>query len=94
MKAGLTIGVNIGEKENDDSRDTMGQWHSGRDGGGGGGWGFNLSSQLICENNRKSHKIIYCVDFFSGSSQDMGIFYVFQLSFDGGGGFNRPITDR
>ena len=41
---------------------------------------------FICENDKKSNKIMHCVDFFlSGSFEDMGIFDVFQLSFDGGG---------
>ena len=50
---------------------------------------------FICENNRKSIKIMHCVDFFwSGSFEDMDIYHVFQLSFDEGGGLYRPITDR
>ena len=41
-----------------------------------GGWIYHLI--FICENNRKSHKIMNCVDFFlSGSMEDMGIFHVF-----------------
>ena len=44
---------------------------------------FNLSFDgvfktptFICENNRKSNKIMHCVDlfFFNGSFEDMGIF--------------------
>ena len=50
--------------------------------------GLNLPPPpiFICENNRKSNKIMHCDGFFSGSFEDMGIFHVFQLSFDGGEG--------
>ena len=49
---------------------------------------------FICENNRKSNKIMHCVDFIlSGSFEDMGILHVFQLSFDGGV-ISLSITDR
>jgi len=40
---------------------------------------------------------MHCVNLFflSGSFEDMGIFHVFQLSFDGGGeGLYQPITDK
>ena len=34
------------------------------------------STIFICENNRKSNKIMHCLDFFlSGSFEDMGIFF-------------------
>ena len=53
---------------------------------GVGGWIYPPPI-FICENNRKSNKIMHCVDFFlSGSSEDMVMFHVFQLSFDGGEG--------
>ena len=56
-----------------------------------GGGGVNLSPNFICKKSRKSNKIMHCVDFFlGGSSEDMGIFHVFQLSFDGGGDFIDP----
>ena len=32
--------------------------------------------------------------FFSSSFEDIDIFHVFQLSFDGGGELYRPIKDR
>ena len=46
-----------------------------------GGGGLNLPPPLIfiCENNRKSNKIMHCVDFFSSSFQDMGIFAIIYL---------------
>ena len=50
---------------------------------GGGGWIYHTF--FICENNRKNNKIMHCVDllfFLSGSFEDMGIFHVFQISFD------------
>ena len=50
-------------------------------------YNISLKKNNICGNNRKNNKIIHCVDFFlSCSFDDMGIFHVFQLSFDGGGG--------
>ena len=45
----------------------------------------------ICENNRKSNKIMHCVEeknSLIGSFKDRAIFPVSQLSYDGG------ITDR
>ena len=45
---------------------------------GGGGVEFTPPPPIfICENNRKSNKIMHCVDFFIGSFEDMGIFHVF-----------------
>ena len=42
---------------------------------------------FICENNRKSNKIMHCVEFFFiGSFEDRAIFHVSQLNYDGGGG--------
>ena len=39
---------------------------------------MSLLPHFIFENNRKSHKIMDCVDvFLSGSFEDMGIFHVF-----------------
>ena len=40
---------------------------------------------FLGENNRKCKKILQCVDFFLLVVEDMGIFHVFQLSFDGEG---------
>ena len=42
---------------------------------------------FICENNRKSNKIMHCVEKkkLSGSFEDRAIFHVIQLSYDGGG---------
>ena len=37
---------------------------------------------FICENNRRSNKVMHHVDFFIGSFEDMGIFHVFLLSFE------------
>ena len=51
---------------------------------------------FICEYNRKSNKIMHCVEkkSLSGSFEDRAIFHVSQLSYDGGGGPYVPITDR
>ena len=44
--------------------------------GGGRGWFYHPI--FICENKRKSNKIMHCVDLFlNGSFEDMGIFHVF-----------------
>ena len=61
-----------------------------------GGGHFEPPPIFICENNRKSNKIMHCVEFLlSGSFEDRAIFYVIQLSSDGvGGGRSVPITDR
>ena len=42
---------------------------------------------FICENNRKSNKIMHCGEkkSLSGSFEDRANFYVSQLSYDGGG---------
>ena len=42
---------------------------------------------FICEYNRKSNKIMHCVEkkSLSGSFEDRDIFHVSQLSYDGGG---------
>ena len=44
---------------------------------------YTTKKNIFFENNRKSNKILYCVDFIlNGSFEDIGIFHVFQLSFD------------
>ena len=50
---------------------------------------------FICENNRKSNKIMNCVEkkSLSGCFEDRVIFHVSQLSYDGGGAY-MSITDR
>ena len=54
--------------------------------GGRGGVESTPPPIFICENNRKSNKIMHCVYLFlSGSFKDMGIFYVFQVLMGGGG---------
>ena len=60
-----------------------------------GGGGSKCPPIFICENNRKSNKIMHCVEFFflSGSFEDRAIFRGSQLSYDGGGPYV-PITDR
>ena len=42
---------------------------------------------FICENNRKRNKIQHCVEkkSLSGGFEDMAIFHVSQLSYDGEG---------
>ena len=61
----------------------------------GGGGGLKVPPPIfICENHRKSNKIMHCIEFFlSGSFEDKVIFHVVQLSYDGGGPYV-PITDR
>ena len=64
-------------------------------------YNFNKKKTFFCDNNRKSNKIVHCVDYlfyFSGSFEDMCIFHVFQLSFTnknrGGGRFNPPPPSK
>ena len=45
------------------------------------------------ENNRKINRIMHCVDFLWVVVEEMNIFQVFQLSFDGGGLY-LSITDN
>ena len=49
---------------------------------------------FICENNRKSNKIMHCIEIFfmSGSFEDRAIVHVIQLSYGGrGGGLMCPL---
>ena len=43
----------------------------------GGGGAESVNTNFICENNRKSNKIMHCVFFFflSGSFEDRAIFH-------------------
>ena len=62
--------------------------------GGRGGAQSSLPPIFICENNRKSNKIMHCVEekkSLSGSFEDRGIFHVSQLSYVGGGGLMCPL---
>ena len=62
--------------------------------GGGGAESDPPPPISICENNRKSNKIMHCVEFIlSDSFEDRTIFHVIQLSYDGRGPYV-PITDR
>ena len=50
------------------------------------GGGSKCPPIFICENNRKSNKIMKCVEKkkLRGSFEDRAIFHVIQLSHDGG----------
>ena len=55
--------------------------------GGGGRGGSKCPTPIfICENNRKSNKIMQKEKFLSDSFEDRAIFHVIQLSYDRGGG--------
>ena len=57
------------------------------------GEGFNLPPPPILFVKTKEKIIRLCTVlsfYFSGSFGDIGIFYVFQLSFEGGGGYIYP----
>ena len=52
---------------------------------------MSSKNTFICENNRKLIRLCTVWIFtLSGSFEDMDIFHVFQLSFDGEGGYIDP----
>ena len=46
---------------------------------------FYLTLYFFVKTTEKVIRLCTVLTFFNGSFEDMGIFHVFQLSFDGGG---------